>query len=127
MSHSERFAWVKPWRMVWVLMVPVAVLLVPAGLQFWRLQAVKELVRAVESDNSLPAFEAALGKVRERKATELAVQRLIELLERTTKKGPAPGMLKVMVPPPTLAAVTAARSDPAPESLVLVTTCARTP
>ena len=93
MSRSERFAWITPWKIILGAVLLLAVMGMPTGLYYWKNLAVEELVRAVESDDSHSAIKAALGKVRERKATELAVQGLMEVLEKTAKKGPIPGFL----------------------------------
>jgi HEAT repeat protein len=64
----------------------------PVGLHYWKILAVKELVRAVES-NSGSATEEALRKVKERRTTKLAVPRLIDVLEQTAKKRSLPRTL----------------------------------
>ena len=84
MSRSERFSWIKPRRMAWVLIVLVTILILPAGLHFWQMQAVKGLIDAIES-NDISATENALNTVKERKSTNLALSRLIELLESESK------------------------------------------
>lgn len=92
MSRSERFAWVTPWKIIVAAVLLLAVLGIPAGLYYWKNLAVKGLVRAVESNN-FSDTEEALSRVKERRASELAVPRLIEVLERTAQKGSILGTL----------------------------------
>lgn len=86
MSHSEQTSWVKKRKIVLATCLVLAVIYLTIYIR-WRVyqnNAVEELVQAIKSINEGETDEA-LEKVKSRSAEELAISRLMELLESDSK------------------------------------------
>ncbi|WP_298867167.1 HEAT repeat domain-containing protein [uncultured Gimesia sp.] len=86
MSQSEEYSWVKIRKIILVTCLVLVIIYLPVFIS-WRVyqyRAVSELVQAIESFNDQETDEA-LEKVKSRNATELALPRLIELLESNSE------------------------------------------
>jgi len=82
MSQSEPYSWRRIGKIFLITCLVLVIIYLPVFIS-WRVyqyRAVSELVQAIESFND-EETEVAIEKVKTRDATELALPKLIELLE----------------------------------------------